>query len=338
MIIVLQLFACSSPDKTDTADTTVYSAVTTSYSPDKDNNESFEYIPVLSDPDITVILDTDIGGDVDDMGALSVLLYYRRMHNIKIGAIINCTSDKYGNGAIDAMLELYGCTDIPIGQYEESGFFAAKNRYNKEIAERFATRFKNDTLKVEQSKKLYTKVLQEAEDNSVVIITVGFFNTVNDAWMQNKELFEKKVKCVVAMGGDFAGGTAEYNITGDLAASKNFIGNYPDNIVFSGMEVGGSVVSGFSALDSNDPLCLSYYLYSGESMSRKSWDPIAVEMAMLGFGTYYSISAPGVIDVDEKGVFRFSGKSCGNRFYTALATDVDETGRRLSDIYKYRFE
>lgn len=61
----------------------------------------FEYEP-LKKVKRSVIVDTDIGPDVDDVGALVVLRKVAQKYDVPVLRIVNCTSNIYGNDAIAA--------------------------------------------------------------------------------------------------------------------------------------------------------------------------------------------------------------------------------------------
>lgn len=63
-----------------------------------------------------MIIDTDIGPDCDDAGALAVAFQLAESAGVEIAGLCNCTSNPYGSGAIDAIASYYGCR-IPIGEY-----------------------------------------------------------------------------------------------------------------------------------------------------------------------------------------------------------------------------
>ena len=91
----------------------------------------------------SIIVDTDIGPDCDDVGALVVLHKLAKKYDIPVLGIINCTSNPYGTGAIDVINNFCSNSDIPIGMYSKPGFLCDEDTmaYNKTISERFATQY-----------------------------------------------------------------------------------------------------------------------------------------------------------------------------------------------------
>src|SRR5210317_961434 len=64
-----------------------------------------------------VILDTDIGSDCDDAGALAVLHKLADKDEVEIlGVIYSSGKNKYGIGVCDAINTYYGRGDLPLGR------------------------------------------------------------------------------------------------------------------------------------------------------------------------------------------------------------------------------
>lgn len=88
---------------------------------------SMEYEP-LKRVKREILLDTDIGPDCDDAGALALLHHFSKKYGIRISGICNCTSNLYGCGAIDVIGRYCGADDIPIGMTDRKGFWDGPDR------------------------------------------------------------------------------------------------------------------------------------------------------------------------------------------------------------------
>ena len=64
---------------------------------------------------VKIILDTDMGPDCDDAGALALLHKLEKLGEAEILAVMHCTSSIWGPGCIDAINTYYKRPDIPIG-------------------------------------------------------------------------------------------------------------------------------------------------------------------------------------------------------------------------------
>lgn len=255
-----------------------------------------------------LILDTDMSSDCDDAGALSLLIDGCRKTGASLRAVINDTDNLYANGAIDAILNYYGA-DAQIGQTSDKGFETEKIpiniKYNRYLSEHFSKRFRNGNLHIPSSRVVYEKVLSEADDQSVVLITVGFLNTAAEALRLFPSLFAKKVRCVVSMAGNFkTPSDPEWNILRNSAVAKFFFENCPVPIVFDGFELGYSFRTGFAAFDSENPVSVAYELHG--KVEGASYDLCAVDMAVCGFGedSDWKLSEPFSLNVLEDGSLR----------------------------------
>ena len=94
---------------------------------------------------VPIILDTDIGPDCDDAGALAVLHGLAKRGEARIVGVMHCTSSPWGAGCIDAINAYYGRPDIPVGSLpEEEGFLREERyeKYNRFVAQQFSNRFR----------------------------------------------------------------------------------------------------------------------------------------------------------------------------------------------------
>jgi inosine-uridine nucleoside N-ribohydrolase len=66
----------------------------------------------------SIILDTDIGPDCDDAGAMAIMYNLAKRYNTKVLGINCCSSNQYGPGCIDAINNFCGFASTPIGTYK----------------------------------------------------------------------------------------------------------------------------------------------------------------------------------------------------------------------------
>src|SRR5947208_11427829 len=78
-------------------------------------------LPRLPRP-VPVILDTDIGPDVDDVGAVAVLNALADNGEARIVAMFCSTSSEWGAPCLDALNTYYGRPDVPVGTNKAPGF------------------------------------------------------------------------------------------------------------------------------------------------------------------------------------------------------------------------
>ena len=265
---------------------------------------SMEYEP-LKRVKREILLDTDIGPDCDDAGALALLHHFSKKYGIRISGICNCTSNLYGCGAIDVIGRYCGADDIPIGMTDRKGFWDGPDtqHYNRLLSERFRTRYRPvGTHEPESAAKLYQKVLKAAEDKSVVFITIGMLNNVAELMDAAQELLEQKVYTFITMAGCERKAQKEFNVECDADAFRKFSEKIRVPIFYSPVETGACVLSGFDSEETSasedHPIDLSYRQYLAAMRTEKtcmnaSYDLTAVHFAFEGEGRYYKLSEPG---------------------------------------------
>ena len=254
-----------------------------------------------------VILDTDIGPDCDDVGALAVMFSYAKELGVSVLGVNNCTSNPYGTVTIDAIREYCGMPEFKIGAYPKSGFYADAMSYNKYVAENFSTKYKSGTFESVPSVELYRSLLSAADDDSVVLITIGMFNTFSDflkseadeiSPLSGIELARKKLHSVVSMAAVLPAGR-EFNVLCDYEASKFCFENCPVPMYLSDFKIGHSVRTGWGTKAehglSGTPIIDSYRLYNNDE-KRASYDLTAVQFAFEGEGELYSLTSAGKLE------------------------------------------
>lgn len=260
-----------------------------------------------------VILDTDIGPDCDDVGALALLLSYASDLDFEVAGICNCTSNLYGTATLDAILSYCGHREIPLGMYSKSGFMDTYEKYNRYIAEHFSDRLRSGTLQYLPHVPFYRSLLAKAEDGGVILVTIGMFNCLSDLLnsppdeysnLSGRELVAKKVYALVSMAALFPEGR-EFNVFCDPIAAKTVFEDCPVPIFLSDYVLGRSIVSGFSEemeqTQENNPIFKAYQLYTKDNPHRAnyknpSYDLTAVQFAAEGEGEIYGLTTTGRLE------------------------------------------
>lgn len=290
----------------------------------------------------TVLLDTDIGPDCDDVGALAVLIYYAKQYGFPIGGICNCTSNKAGNGVIDAICRRCGIDTPPLGQWHGEDFMDSPEhcKYNVAVAEAHSEAYRNGTLAVDDEVTYYRKRLAAAKDGEVMVISIGMFNNLASLLdspaddispLTGMELVKAKVYALVSMAAILPQGR-ECNVVSDYKSCEKVFNEWPTSIYLSDFHIGVNVKTGYGHITDPetimaDPLPMSYHLYTKAwnwegaiKGQNASYDLTAVQFAALGICDLYDLDVPGDLEFyaeipDLPDATRFVANPMGNKIF-----------------------
>src|SRR4051812_34388249 len=201
---------------------------------------------------VPVIFDTDMGPDYDDVGAITLLHYYASTGKVKILATMASTKYERVGPVLSVFNTFFKQPDIPIGvpKGEASELFDSQ-KWSDTLVSKYPHALKSNA-EAADAVTLYRKILAEQPDESVVIITVGFFTNIAGLLqspadevsnLTGLELVNRKVKKMVSMAGKFPLGT-EFNVEEQTAASRYVFEHWPKPVLFSGFEIGKEIKSG----------------------------------------------------------------------------------------------
>ena len=185
-----------------------------------------------------IIFDTDIGNDVDDVLALSLLHALQSRGECELLAVTITKPDELAGPFVNAMNTFYGRPGIPIGYTHaklanDSSKFLPLAEARDAGQPRFPHQLKRSSDAPEAT-SLLRQILSRQPDHSVVLVQVGYFSnlaalldTPGDASspLTGRELVTQKVKLLSVMAGSFktTGHDLEYNVTQDLPATKKLV-------------------------------------------------------------------------------------------------------------------
>ena len=292
-----------------------------------------------------LFIDTDLGGDCDDVGALALANILKNNNLIEIAGMTHTTSLEWGPACIDIVNRYYGNGDIQIGATKRIDYCVeGTNKYASQMADAFEHSYHN-RQNVINSVELMRKVLSESEDNSITFVCIGQLGDASDLLdseadcyspLNGVELVRQKVKEFVIMGGLFKEDknekvmfcgyeySTEYNIVCDVKSARNFIEKVPVKVVFNDFKVGYQIHTAGPLLDQKDmthPVTFSYTIF--QNHPRESWDLLTVWYAAMELDDIFSISSNGHIDILEDGTTLFNPNIQSNHYYIRLnATDT----------------
>lgn len=292
---------------------------------------------------VNVILETDIGNDVDDALALGLAYNYVDAGKMNLLAI---TINKEGSAPgefVDIMNTFYGHPEIPIGVIRNGAYCeddavnyakAVVDMKNEDGTPAFA-RSITDYDSLDDAPTLYRKILPNQEDNSVVIVSVGFstnliklLETQADEYspLSGRELVKQKVKLLVTMAGNFENAEFhEYNVMKDVPAAKVIFETWPTPVVTSPFELGIQTCYPASSIEKDfdwaelNPIVEAYKSYLPMPYDRPMWDPTALMYAVEG-EKWFTMSPNGQISITDEGSTLFTATSDGDRKYMMVDT------------------
>ena len=266
---------------------------------------------------VKLILDTDLGPDYDDVGAMALMHALADSNQVEILAVVSSNHDEKVIPCIEVLNTYFNRPDIPVGAPKSEGGTSLTTWHKVKWTEVLPGKFPHRTARTSDAPdavNVYRKALSAQPDQSVTICTVGFFTNLKDLLLSGadefsplsgKELVARKVKRLVSMAGAFPEGR-EFNVFCDTPASQTVIGEWPTEIVFSGFEIGNAILTGKKLIRlpvTGSPVKEAYALSlaEGDPDGRMSWDQTAVLVAIKGYEPYFHAEKGTFSIVNDEG-------------------------------------
>ncbi len=289
---------------------------------------------------LKVIIETDMGNDIDDAIALAVAHKADDLGEIELLAVgchkLSDTPARY----VDIVNTYYGHPEVEVAMSETPvkefsdyvdytaapcgmGFAESRNgEYHEPV-------------------RLYRKILSEAEDNSICFVSIGFGTTLAQLLdspadeyspLDGHELVARKAKVLSIMAGSYGEKKrAEYNVANDIPAMKKVFAEWPGEIIQNPFEIGkqavfpGKLIEENLGYDSLNPVVEAYKLYKEMPYDRPSWDILSV--LYLLDPEKFTISGPGTITVDDEGYTHYIPSEGGKHFVLSATIDQPQALR-----------
>lgn len=287
---------------------------------------------------VPIILDTDIGPDYDDVGAVALLHALADKGEARPLAIMASNRNELVGPTIDVLDTYFGRPHLPIGA--PKGINApdrgAMQKWPEMLVKKYPHHI-NATAELPDAVGLYRKILAAQPDKSVTIVTVGFLtnlagllDTKGDAYssLTGMELVRKKVKRLVSMAGSFPQGR-EYNVLVDSTASEKVFMRWPTPVIYSGFEIGRQIITGRQLTEDEklkspvkDVFALCMAFSEEDRNGRKSWDQTAVLTAIKGTGPYFGLQKGHI--VLHGGYNEWKDDTAGDQAYLTMKVPAEE--------------
>ena len=287
---------------------------------------------------VSLIFDTDIGNDVDDVLALGVIHSLQSRSECRLLGVTITKDHAAAAPFVDAINTFYGRGEVPIGVCRsgvtpELGSFLGMALEQSGDADRYPHDLRDGADAPDAVSALRSWLAAEP-DQSVVIAQVGFSTNLANllesaadehSSLSGLELVKRKVKLLSVMAGAFTKidgkDHPEYNVVMDLPSFRKLVNAWPTPIVFSGFEVGlaitypsVSIVEDYRYVPDH-PLAEAYRRYLPPPHDRPNWDLTSVLYAVRPERDYFGLSQTGRVSVDDQGVTSFEPDPAGKHRY-----------------------
>ena len=317
----------------------------------KSKDQKQESITSQSSAVLSVIFDTDIQGDYDDVGALAMLHAFADSGKVKILGTISSNRSPLVAPTLEVINTYFGRPEIPIGVLKEGGVKqdARELHWPDSLMAHYPHTYKNND-QAPEAVEVYRRILAHQPDSSVTIISVGFLTNLKNLLLSTsdslsplngRDLVAKKVKKWVAMAGRFPKGK-ETNIRRDSTASQYVIDNWPTPIVFSGFEVGVKIKTGLRLIkngSSDSPIrmvfSISIHKRSGDKNGHSSYDQTAVLVAVKGFDHYFDYKT-GWFITSPDGSNQWKNDPKGRHKYLVMKMSADSINHVIEDLMMHK--
>ena len=287
-----------------------------------------------------LILDTDMGNDIDDALALVMLHDFQRQGACQLLGVSICKDNPWAADYTRLVNARCGHAELPVGRIHD-GPTPEDGNYIRPVSQAAGTA----RQPCEESTRFLRRLLAHQPRESVVLVSIGFFTNLTRLLnsppdeispLSGHELIARTVDFVCAMAGNFRSepgvesspdiGNPEFNVRTDSPSARHFIDHCPRPIVFSGFEVGASVLFSGSEIEKvlakepSNPVAAAYAAYAPMPYDRPTWDQTAVLYAVYPDAQFFDISPSGSVHVDAEGHTDFRPKQGGRHRHLILAS------------------
>jgi hypothetical protein len=308
-----------------------------------------------------IILDTDMGSDCDDLGALALLHGYQQEGRAEIVAMVYSSGRvAYGVGVVDAVNTSFGMGDIPLGAYHGHDVGDPEDKMDAQSLAIDTALYGHDIIRngdAPEQTQLLRQILAKQPDSSVTYVTIGHTKALYDLMfstpdaispLSGTDLIRRKLMRWVALGAlnaknDFGYFVKDWNLffNGAAVCSKYLVENFPVPVYF--VDGGGDVLTGapLSQLPETNILRRGYeqWLRKVEEKTladqRPSWDLVTIYFAIEGVDPFFYPAESGWLEFDTlRGCRWHPGKNEGRYF----VKQKDGVSNALADYLNERLE
>lgn len=280
---------------------------------------------------VKMIIETDMGNDIDDALALAVALRgvdEGKVELLAVGCHKNCpTAAAY----TDAVCTFYGHPEVPVAMsltpVQEFSDYVDYTSVEKDFAK--------SRTEYPEPVSLYRRILAAQPDRSVVFVSLGFGTTLAQLLdsapdeyspLDGVALVAKKTRGLSVMAGSYGEKKrAEYNVVNDIPAMKKVFELWPTGIWQNPFEIGrqtmypGRLIEDNLDYDDPNPVVEGYKAYHTMPYDRPSWDILSV--LYLIHPELFTESVSGTVTVDDEGYTWFAPAPAGRHIVLSATLD-----------------
>lgn len=282
-------------------------------------------------PPLKLIIETDMGNDIDDALALAIALRGVDDGQVELLAV-GCHKDSPTAAAYtDAVCTWYGHPEVPVAMsvtpVREFSDYVDYTACEKD--------FTKTASEYPEPVALYRKILAAQPDKSVTFVSLGFGTTIAqllesgpDGYspLSGVDLVARKVKGLSIMAGSYGEKKrSEYNVKNDIAAMQKVFARWPAAIWQNPFEIGkqtmypGALIEENLGYDEPNPVAEGYKLYQQMPYDRPSWDILSVLYPI--HPELFTESVPGTVTVDDEGYTWFEPNPDGKHIVLSATLD-----------------
>jgi len=280
-----------------------------------------------------LIVDTDMGLDIDDVAAVCIANALHKAGEAELLAVVHDTGFAKGVGGISAINHWYGHDDIPIGAFKGTfgrdecrgcGGGNGQDQFLSDLVSTYSPPVEHYD-QVSDAVEVYRSVLAAQPDKSVNIASIGMATNLKalvqsegdkHSSLSGKDLIAQKVNQIVYMDGGYNFGCGS-GMLGDAeecwSSARDAVYGMPyTDITQLFSTLAGDVVSGKRMMDASlcpnaqgSPCKRAFTDWAGPDGQgpggRSSWDPFVVLVAVRGLEGAHATSHNVNVYVEENG-------------------------------------
>ncbi len=298
---------------------------------------------------VRLFLDTDVIPDAGDVAAITFLNGLADKCEVKIIGITCTVTAPYSAGCVDAICCWCKRPNIPIGQIKGPDFGDRDEGYAENIAKKWPNRYRDGSKNVPDAVTVFRQVLSQQPDGSVVMVAIGPLRNLSN-FLQSKadsispltgrEIIAKKVKFLSAMAGDFKkcispndsncmGRYFEFNVIVDIPSAQYVVKNWPTPIMFSGFEIGESIIADGLLVEKSPDSPQASCLVNG---GRPAWDQTSILYAVRGLSNYWAGEMEGRVEIADNGSSIWKSDNTFHQGYLIPKMKNADLGKIISQL------